>query len=125
MAYISRVLRLKPNDPYFLNNRGYVFLMMGEKEQALADINQSIMTDPGNAWAYRNKGIYHLQNGDAPNAIRLLTQALDMSDFIEQGHYYLAQAYLANKEKQKACEHFRQAFEFHEITEEVLKRNCP
>src|SRR5687768_4227109 len=34
MANIDRALRLKPNDPYFLNNRGYIWLVQGEFQKA-------------------------------------------------------------------------------------------
>lgn len=125
MKHINMALVLKEkDDPYFLNNRGYVYLMQGELDKALADINESIVNDPRNAWAYRNKGIYYLKRGDAPDAIRLLRQALDMSAFIDKIHFYLAEAYRLNGEQQKACEHFRTAVEKHEITQEQFRTYC-
>jgi tetratricopeptide (TPR) repeat protein len=117
-------LRLRPRDPYFLNNRGYIRLMMGDMDAALSDIDESIVEDPGNAWAYRNKGIYYLKTGDAQNAIRLLSRALEMSDFIEQGQYYLGEAYLANHQKQAACEHFSEAVKKQEMTEVEFRKKC-
>jgi Flp pilus assembly protein TadD len=89
MDYIGRALTLRPGDPYFLNNRGYVLLMMGKLPEALVDIDKSIVGDPRNAWAYRNKGIYYYLSGDAANAIRLLGRALEMDSTVREAKRYL------------------------------------
>jgi hypothetical protein len=49
---------------------------------------------------------------------------LELSDFIENGHYYLGEAYLANGEKEKACEHFREALRSNDITNAELAERC-
>ena len=47
-----------------------------------------------------------------------------MSEFIEMVHYYLGEAYLADGKKEKACEHFGEARDLGEITEEAFRRIC-
>ncbi|MDZ7650046.1 MAG: tetratricopeptide repeat protein [Cytophagales bacterium] len=66
-----------PRQPYFLNNRGFIYLSMNDYEKAEQDINDSIGLDPYNAWAYRNKGILYLIRKDYKSAERLLKQALE------------------------------------------------
>jgi len=74
--------------------------------EALIDIDQSILLDAENGWAYRNKGIYRFLSGDYENAIRLLKQSLSMDSFIDKTHFYLGMAYFKNNQKKEACEQF-------------------
>ena len=98
--------------------------MRGDVEEALTDIDESIMEDPYNAWAYRNKGLYYLKTRNADEAMRLLSRALEMSDFLELTHYYLGEAWLLKGDKAKACEFFQKAFERKEITTGHFRRRC-
>ena len=89
MDYIEKALSLRPDDPYFLNNRAYVLLMTGKLPEALSEIDKSIVKDPLNAWAYRNKGIYYYLSGDPVNAVRLLERALEMDSTVREAKHYL------------------------------------
>jgi Flp pilus assembly protein TadD len=89
MDYIGKALALRPGDPYFLNNRGYVLLMMGRLPEALEDIDKSIVGDPRNAWAYRNKGIYYYKSGDYANAVRLLERAIELDSTVRDAKRFL------------------------------------
>src|SRR5690606_35830241 len=89
MDYVGKALVLKPDDPYFLNNRAYVLLMMNRLPEAFTDIDKSIVGDPRNAWAYRNKGIYYYRSGDYANAVRLLQRALEMDSTVREAKRYL------------------------------------
>ncbi len=106
LVQVQRALKLSPGQPYFLNNRGFIYLMQNKLPEALLDIDESILLDPDNGWAYRNKGIYRLLSGDYENAIRLLKQGLAIDSFIDKIHFYLGMAYLKNKQKSEACEQF-------------------
>lgn len=101
---INQALKLIPDEPYFLNNRGQVYLSMDSLGLALKDINRSILLDADNVWAYRNKGIYFLKTGDTEQAIRLLEEAADRPEFVDELYAYLGEAYLKNGNKAKACE---------------------
>jgi Tfp pilus assembly protein PilF len=48
-----------------------------------------------------------------------------MSPNVEKGHYYLAEAYRASGDKAKACEHYRQAAERNDISQDDLTKRCP
>jgi len=103
MNFINEAIRLDPAQSYYINNRGYIFLLQGALVSAEADINTSITKDPNNAWAYRNKGIFYFMKGDYPSARRLLEQAEKMDSFIDRLYYYLGQAYWKNGMKDLAC----------------------
>ena len=97
--------------------------MKNRLSDALHDIDQSILLDPDNGWAYRNKGIYYLLSGDYPNAVRLLKQALAMDGFIDKIHFYLGTAYLKDNLLKEACEQFRMSDRVGDkmVTTELLK----
>lgn len=103
LQYITHALELKPGNAWYLNNRGYVYLLKGDLEMALDDINKSIAADAANAWAYRNKGIYYLLTRDYDNAIRLLEQALRMDATVEDIYAWLAETYCRAGRIDKAC----------------------
>lgn len=107
--WITRALEIRRNDAYFINNRGYIQIKRGAWDKAVEDFNTSIAIDPYNAWAYRNKGLYYLAQHDYPSAIRLLKQASEMDPFVEDVFTSLAEAYLQNKQYDKACEAYQLA----------------
>ncbi len=100
---IDAALDIVPGEPYFLNNRGFTFLMMDSLERGLKDINQSILIDPENLWAYRNKGIYFLLNTDFTQAITYFKDVVDSKIFVEDIYYYLGEAYFQKREIDQAC----------------------
>ena len=115
MQWVEQALKLKPKDPFYLNNRGYVYLLLNDMRRALEDINLSISLDPSNAWAYRNKGIYYLMNNNVDDAVRLLTQAEQMEPFVEKINYYLGLAYQQKGELKKASEYFDKSSALNEL----------
>ncbi|UII31783.1 tetratricopeptide repeat protein [Fulvivirga ulvae] len=104
MELVNRALNLEAGQPYFLNNRGFIYLMQGDLERAKADIDRSITIDPNNGWAYRNKGWYYFKRESYKDAVRLLERAVKLDPFVSKGYLYLAQAYFAVGENDKACE---------------------
>jgi tetratricopeptide (TPR) repeat protein len=100
---INKAIDISPNEAYFLNNRGYVYLQLDSLEKAVKDIDASLLRDPQNAWAYRNKGIYYYKAGNFEEALRLLTRAESMDIQMTEVQLWLGKAYLAIGEKEKAC----------------------
>lgn len=106
LRWIGKALALAPHDPFYLNNRGYIYLSSNELSNAERDINESITIDPYNGWAYRNKGIFYLMKEDYGNAERLLKQALQMDEFIDKIHFYYGMALFKSGKKAEACQQF-------------------
>ncbi len=123
MNFINEAIRLDPAKSYYINNRGYIFLLQGALESAEADINASITKDPNNAWAYRNKGIFYLKKNDFPSAERLLKQSLDMDPFVDKIYFYLGTVYLKNGKKELACDSFKKSIELNDkmVTPDLMK----
>jgi tetratricopeptide (TPR) repeat protein len=106
MDYIEYALSLAPDNPYFLNNRGYIHLTIGNYESALGDINASIEIDPYNSWSYRNKGIYYYKTEKYEDALRLLNKAKEMDINLESIDLYLGLTHIELGNTDKACEYF-------------------
>ena len=121
---VNHALSLKKNDPYFLNNRGLIFITKNNFEKALEDIDKSIGEDPYNAWAYRNKGIYYLRTKNIESAIRLLTKAAEMDTTVTKVFYYLGEANILKGDAKIGCAYLRRSLARAEITEAELKLKC-
>lgn len=101
---INKALEIIPKEPFFLNNRGFTFLMMNSLDEGITDINRSIVIDPDNIWAFRNKGIYFMKLADFEQAILYLGEAASSKEFIEDIFYYLGESYRLSGQMNKACE---------------------
>ncbi|MEQ8535807.1 MAG: tetratricopeptide repeat protein, partial [Imperialibacter sp.] len=49
LELINRAIDISPNEAYFLNNRGYVYLQLDSLNKAVEDIDASLLRDPQNA----------------------------------------------------------------------------
>ncbi len=111
LKLIDKALRLDPGHPYFINNKGFILLEIGQFDKAEILINESITIDPGNAWAYRNKGIVYINKGNFIRAIDLLNHAIETDNHVDDGYYYLTQAYFLNGQNDLACNSMSKAIE--------------
>lgn len=110
---INKALGTNPN-PYFYNNRGYFYLMLGKMEKGLEDISYSMVMDDRNPWVYRNKGIYYFLTEDYNNAEKMFLKCIELDPHIELSHYYLGLVYNALRDTDRACHHFTQSAEMGE-----------
>ncbi len=124
MRWVNKALEVALNQPYFLNNRGYIFLGLNDLAKAEEDINKSIGLDPYNGWAYRNKGIFYLIKNDNVNAERLLKQALDMDPYIDKIHFYYGMVLMNKGNQTEACEQFNLSEEMGDqmLTADLIKK---
>jgi tetratricopeptide (TPR) repeat protein len=122
--WIDQALKSRPRDPYFLNNKGYLFLLEKRNEDALPLINESIGIDPYNGWAYRNKGIYYLQKQNADEAIRLLQRAEEIDPLMDKLYFWLGEAYGLKKDAKMSCGYFEKAFSAGQLSADELKEKC-
>jgi lipoprotein NlpI len=66
MRDYDAALRLNPHYAHAYNNRGIVFLEMGDVDRAIEDFNKAIAEDPGYANALRNLGLAYFLGGYLP-----------------------------------------------------------
>lgn len=101
--WIERAIALSGSHPHFLNNRGFIRLLLGQDAQAESDINDGLTADPDNAWAYRNRGILYFRRGDFRDSERLFRQSLSMDSAVEHAAAYLGLSLLRQGRKSDAC----------------------
>ena len=101
---VNKALKLESNNPFFFNNRAFIYLMTDELMKAQNDLRLAIMGAPENAWAYRNRGILLYKREDYAAAIRNFQLAEDYDAKVPLMHRYWAQALLAQGKESEACE---------------------
>ena len=124
LSLVGKALNIEAFQPYFLNNRGYIRMELGDPK-AVEDVNKSIVLDPKNGWAYRNKALWYMQKDQYEQAIILLERASKMDDFIDRLYYYQGICYHHLNLTDKACAAWSKSLERGEReSEEMLKKYC-
>ena len=76
---LSKSLTLKETPAGYLN-RGVTYIVLGQTDLAMDDLNRSISLDPSYAKAYRNRGIIYNHRGDSVAACSDWRLALEKGD---------------------------------------------
>lgn len=121
---INKALEIEQNEGIFLNNRGFTYLMLDSLETGLEDINKSILQDPQNQWAYRNKAIYYIKSDEPDLAIPYLEDLQDKNELIDDKYYYLGIAYQMKGQTKKACEVWAQGSPAEIRSKEAFEESC-
>jgi len=104
---INRAVNLNKFQPYFLNNRGYIYTLMAQYDKAATDLKQSISIDEKNPYVYRNLGVLSLKKGDLLIAEKQLKDALSKNDELPLANYYMGELYRAKNDTKTACKYYR------------------
>lgn len=75
----DRFLAAKPQDALAYCSRGLAKSKIGMKAEGFNDIYDALRIDPNNAYAYRNLGIYHLDQGEADQALQHFLKAREIN----------------------------------------------
>ena len=125
LEQVNKAIELNPAEAYYLNNRGYIRLLMNQPDSAVLDIDESLAMNSRNSWVYRNKGIYYFQKGETQDALRLLKQSYDMDPFTENVASYIAEVYLSTGSVAEACDWIKIAMENSEpMINSLTKPTC-
>lgn len=77
LSYYDKLLEVMPNNPNFIYNKGYVYLVyLGENDKALECFDNVLQHDPSSINALFNKGRTYEQMGDYINAKKIYYQIL-------------------------------------------------
>jgi tetratricopeptide (TPR) repeat protein len=77
--YYNKALAKQPRKIQLLNNRGNVYVAMGDKEKALADFNTAISISDSNATSYVNRCLAYEYFGDVDKAMMDLAKAKNIN----------------------------------------------
>ena len=72
----GRAIKLNPNYSFAFNNRGWSLYKLGEKDEALKNIDIARRKNPHNPYVFRNLGLIALEGGDVVTGCGYLSTAL-------------------------------------------------
>lgn len=125
IEHIAKAIEIDGNNGIYLNNRGFLKLMLGDIEGGGKDIDRAIVIDPQNAWAYRNKGIFYVENEKYEDAVRNFETAFKMEEEIPLMDYYWGAALLKLGKNEEACEKLQKSIDlFENEGRGLFEANC-
>jgi len=77
MIYVNVALELEPDNPSFLDTKGWLLYLVGEFEQAITFLEQAAIATPGNPEVLDHLGEAYFAIGDREQANMMWTRALD------------------------------------------------
>ena len=75
----TAVLKLDPENPQAVNNRGFTYYLRNEPKKAVADFTVAIGLNPKSGLAYNNRGFNRQMFGDYAGAIEDFNKAIELS----------------------------------------------
>lgn len=84
LEILNQQIKANPKDAQAYSNRGYVFALLGRKDEARADLQQ-VITLKDNAPMHNRAGWAYFNMGDYADALREFETAAKLSNF--RGHY--------------------------------------
>jgi Flp pilus assembly protein TadD len=100
---MQTALSLSPNQPYVLNYLGYTWALRGENlARAHSMLQQAAGLDPNEGAIIDSLGFVSLRQGDTADALKLLTQAVEMAPDDAEVNAHLGDAFFAAGEKLQA-----------------------
>jgi tetratricopeptide (TPR) repeat protein len=93
---LQTALRLSPNQPYVLNYLGYTWALRGENlGQAAVMLKEAVGLAPNEGAIVDSLGFLNLKEGETQNAVKLLTQAVEMDPDDAEVNAHLGDAFYA------------------------------
>ena len=120
-AVYKKILTMSPNNPYALNNLGYLYSEYGVNTDMAQELCQkAVDLSPDNPGFRDSLGWAAFKNRDYRKAEEELKKSLSMRNNVYDPHYHLATLYYATGELNKAEEYYRQAIKFKPDSAEAL-----
>ncbi len=111
-ADMLAALALSPDQPYVLNYLGYSWAQRGERlQQAHTMLQQAAGLDPNDGAVIDSLGYVNLREGHTEEAVRLLTQAVQLEPDNAEVNAHLAEAFWQAGQKLQANYQWRRALE--------------
>ncbi len=111
---LNKAVDKRPEQALYLANRTLVKILLNDLAGAKADMKRALFYDNKSPLVIRNQGILALKEGKTNEGFAHLQQAYQADSTLNQIHYYLGQAYLLLKDKNKACQEWRKSLEIRE-----------
>lgn len=104
MSY-QAALDLRPGDPEFVAALAQMYQDSGQKEKAVALMNEAAAENPEDAGAQLNQGIFLLGSGQTAEAAAAFEAALAADPSLAEAHYHLGTILVGQGKVPEAIEH--------------------
>lgn len=121
---LERSLGLRPDNADALFLRGVVKGELFKENEGILDIEAALNLKPDMADGLMSLGVLQYESKEYDKAIGTFTRVIDAKDeALKEALYYRADCYYSIKNKEKACESWRQAAELGEADSKFIVRN--
>jgi tetratricopeptide (TPR) repeat protein len=93
LADFSQAIELDPKDSQNFNNRGMVYVDLGQPDKALADFSRATELNPKNAGAWNGRGLAYERLGQLQEAIADFSRAIQLDPMLAKPWHYRGRAY--------------------------------
>lgn len=93
LGYLQQKVQTEPTDPKTRVELGYTYLLKGENDKAIQELNQALLLDPKSFDAYYNLGLVMLKEERNNEALEKFQKAVDLSPKDFKGHLQKGVAY--------------------------------
>jgi Flp pilus assembly protein TadD len=104
LKLLRQALAIAPASGDILCRVSYVKLQIGEFEQALADADRAVQSEPMNEWGHRLRSVALLRLGKKSDALEAAEEAVRLAPHLPETFYDLADAQIANQRLREARE---------------------
>lgn len=108
LEWNSKAIELSPSSRTY-NNRAWNYYLLGNNEQALADVNMALSLDGNYAVALDTRGCIYHDLGQYDKAIADFNKSIQLKSDDGHNYYYRGKCYSALGEKEKAAADYTQA----------------
>ncbi len=120
-AVYKKILMMSPNNPYALNNLGYLYAEYGvHRAQAQELCQRAVDAMPNNPGFHDSLGWAAFKNGDMAKAETELKTAIQLNPRSFDPHYHLGTVYYVNKRFDEAAQAFEKALKINPQSAEAL-----
>jgi tetratricopeptide (TPR) repeat protein len=120
-AVYKKILTLSPDNPYALNNLGYLYAEYGVNSQLSQDLCQkAVNLSPDNPGFRDSLGWASFKNRDFITSEQELKKSLAMRSNVYEPNYHIATLYYATGQLEKAEKYYRQALKIKPDSSETL-----
>lgn len=121
---LERSLDLRPNNADALFLRGVVQGELFKEEEGIVDIQAALELKPDMADGFMSLGVLQFETKQYEAAIATFTKVIDaQDDALKDALYYRADCYYALKNKELACENWREAAKLGENDARFIVKN--
>lgn len=120
-AVYKKILTLQPNNPYALNNLGYLYAEYGVNRQLAQELCQRAVDMMPNNAAFRDSlGWAAFKNQNYEKAEKELKLAIELNPTLFEPYYHLGTLYYVTKKLDKAVQYYDKAVQLKPNSAEVL-----